>query len=87
IEMLEIYNAGDEVEESRNMHFLDESRNPEYPDDVLVYPVKDGNNPEGCWVRIEGLAEDHIFGTLLNEPEQDFGCHEGDKIPFYVKHN
>lgn len=28
IEMLEIYNAGDEVEESRNMHFLDESRNP-----------------------------------------------------------
>lgn len=87
IEMLEIYNAGDEVEESRNMHFLDESRNPEYPDDVLVYLVKDGNNPEGCWVQIEGLAEDHIFGTLLNEPEQDFGCHEGDKIPFYVKHN
>ena len=49
--------------------------------------MKDGNELEGCWVRIEGLAEDHIFGTLLNEPDQDFGCHEGDKIPFYVQHN
>lgn len=36
-------------------------------------------------VRIEGLAEDYIIGTLLNEPNQDFDCHEGDKIPFYVQ--
>lgn len=84
IEMLKSYTVGDEVEESRNMRFLDASRSPEYPDDLLVYLLKDGNNPEGCWVRIEGLAEDHIFGTLLNEPDQDFGCHEGDKIEFYV---
>ena len=86
IEMLKIYDAGDEVEESRNMRFLDNSRSPEYPDDLLVYLMKDGNNPEGCWVRIEGLGEHNMIGTLLNEPDQDFGCHEGDKIPFYVQH-
>lgn len=55
--MLEDYSAGEEVEESRSMYFLDESRSPEYPDDVLVYLLKDGNKPEVCWVRIEGLAE------------------------------
>lgn len=86
IEMLKIYDAGDEVEESRNMRFLDNSRSPEYPDDLLVYLMKDGNNPEGCRVRIEGLGEHNMIGTLLNEPDQDFGCHEGDKIPFYVQH-
>lgn len=35
--MLADYSAGEEVEESRSMDFLDESRRPEYPDDVLVY--------------------------------------------------
>ena len=87
IEMLKSYFAGDEVEESRNMHFLDESRSPEYPDDVLVYLLKDGNKVEGCWVRIEGLAENYIIGTLLNEPDQDFDCHAGEEIAFYVHQN
>ncbi len=84
VDMLADYSAGEEVEESRSMDFLDESRSPEYPDDVLVYLLKDGNKPEGCWVRIEGLAEHQIIGTLLNEPDQDFDYHEGEKIAFYV---
>lgn len=84
IESLKIYSAGDEVEESRNMRFLDPSRSPEYPDDVLVYLFKDGNELEGCWVRIEALGEHNMIGTLLNEPDQDFGCHVDDKIEFYV---
>lgn len=37
VDMLKSYSAGDEVEESRSMDFLDGSRSPEYPDDVLVY--------------------------------------------------
>lgn len=85
IDMLEHYSAGEEVEKTRSMVFLDESRSPEYPDDVLVYLLKDGNEPEGCWVRIEGLSENEIIGTLLNEPYQDFDYHEGEKITFYVQ--
>ena len=84
IEMLKSYTVGDEVEKSRNMRFLDASRSPEYPDDLLVYLLKDGNELEGCWVRIEGLGEHNMIGTLLNEPKQDFDCHAGDKIEFYV---
>ena len=84
LEMLKNYDAEDGVEESRNMDFLDSSRSPEYPDDVLVYLLKNGNKPEGCWVRIEELAEHEIIGTLLNEPNQDFGYHIGNQIAFYV---
>lgn len=84
IESLKSYTGGDGVEESRNMHFLDKLRSPEYPDDVLVYLLKDGNELEGCWVRIEALGENNMIGTLLNEPDQDFDCHKGEKIAFYV---
>ena len=84
LDMLKNYAAGDGVEESRNMDFLDGSRSPEYPDDVLVYLLKNGNKPEGCWVRIDALAEHEIIGTLLNEPNQDFGYHAGNRIAFYV---
>lgn len=84
IDMLKDYDSCDEVEESRDMDFLDGSRSPEYPDDVLVYLLKDGNEPEGCWVRIESLEDHQIIGILLNEPDQDFDRHEGEKIAFYV---
>lgn len=84
LDMLKNYDAGDEVEETRNMVILDSSRSPEYPDDVLVYLLKNGNKPEGCWVRIEALAEHEIIGTLLNEPDQNFGYHAGNQISFYV---
>lgn len=66
------------------MTFLDASRQPLYPDDVLVWLHKNGCHEEGCWVRIDALDDENhvLFGTLLNEPDQDFGCHEGDRIPF-----
>lgn len=84
MEMLKSYDVGDDIEETRNMDFLDELRQPEYPDDVMVFIVKDGNKMEGCWVRIEGLAEHHIIGTLLNEPDQDFCYHAGDRIKIFA---
>ena len=84
LDMLKNYDAEDGVEESRNMDFLDGSRSTEYPDDILVYLLKNGNKPEGCWVRIDALAEYEIIGTLLNEPNQDFGYHVGNQIAFYV---
>lgn len=73
IEMISHYDDSDEVMESRKFDFLDEFRNDEHPDDVLVYLVKDGLHLEECWVRITGLEEKFIVGTLLNEPDQDFG--------------
>ncbi|MGI6721558.1 MAG: SseB family protein [Anaerovoracaceae bacterium] len=80
LEMLEIYESDDAVRESRQAEFLDFARNEYYPDDVLVHLIRDGLQPEGCWARLVELGEDSIIGQLLNEPDQDFGCHEGDKI-------
>lgn len=83
IEMLEAYNVNEEVENTRTMEFLDSSRNEFFPDDVLVHLVKDGLEYEGCWVRITGLGNDYLIGTLLNEPNQNFGYHINDTIAFF----
>lgn len=85
LELLHHYDAPDEVEKSREMGFLDGSRDENCVDDVLVYLVKDGLNPEGCWTRITGLGDHWIMGTLLNEPDQNFGYHQGETIAFFVQ--
>lgn len=59
--------------------------NNEYPDDVLVYLIKDGLEVEGCWTRIVSVEENFLVGKLVNEPKQDFGYHEGDLIGFYCE--
>ena len=87
IDRLRRYDASEEVEQSRQMSFLDASRDPAYIDDVLVYLVKEGLSPEGCWVRIIGLEEHTLKGTLLNEPDQNFGCHRGENLSFFVQQN
>lgn len=84
LEMIKSYDADEEVEASRFFEFLDEFRNELYPDDVMVLIIKEGLQPEGCWVRIIGLQDSCIIGSLLNEPNQDFGYHEGDTVAFFV---
>ena len=84
LELLHRYDAPEEVEQTRNMDFLDGCRDEQCVDDVLVYLTRDGLNPEGCWVRIDGLGDHRITGILLNEPVQDFGAHEGGQIAFFV---
>ena len=79
------YDAPEEVEKTRNMTFLDGSRDETFIDDVLVYLTKNGLNPEGCWTRITGLGDHCIRGELLNEPDQDFGYHAGEEIAFFVR--
>ena len=83
--MLHSYDAPEEVEKTRGMAFLDESRDGTCIDDVLVYLLRDGLKPEGCWTRITGLGDHCIMGKLLNEPGQDFGYHLGEEIAFFVR--
>ena len=85
LDMLSNYDADPEVEQTRDMRFLDSCRHPEYPDDIQVYLVKDDLNPEACWVRIIGLGDHFIMGTLLDEPFQDFGYHKDERIAFFVQ--
>lgn len=85
VDTLSAYNVRDEIERSRKMEFLDNSRNLEFPDDVSVYLLRDGNKPERCWVRIEDLKGHKILGTLLNEPTQKFDFHIGDTVAFTLR--
>ena len=85
IEILHNYDADEQVEQTREMPFLDSCRHEEYPDDIMVFLCKDGLEPEGCWVRITGLGDHYFIGTLLNEPNQDFGYHKGETIAFFVQ--
>ena len=85
LETLKGYDVSEEIEKTRNMAFLDGCRDEICIDDVLVCLMKDGLKTEDCWVRISGLGEHWIMGTLLNEPEQDFGYHMGGTIGFFVQ--
>lgn len=91
IEKIEMIKDGYQVDEAviatRKVEIIDGSRSPEYPDDVLVVLFKDGNQPEGCWVRCEGLGENCLIGVLLNEPNADFSIHAGDTLEFGVVEN
>ena len=82
---LDHYAVSDEVEKTREMSFLDSSRDLYCIDDVLVFLLKDGLEPEGCWTRIIAFDGQSFAGTLLNEPDQDFGYHNGENIGFFVQ--
>ena len=82
------YKVSDEIEESRNLAFLDPCRHVHCIDDVMVYLVKRGlAGMELGWARIEGIntEEKTFFATLLIEPTQDFGVHKGESITFHIE--
>ena len=75
------------VEQMRMIRQLDNSRNADYPDDVLVYLIKEGLQPERCWVKCIHLDENSLYGILLNEPSQDFGMRKNEMIMFGIAKN
>lgn len=85
IKTLHIYDPSEEVERVRKLMILDGCRSDFYVDDVIVRLIKEGNELEECWVRTNKLENKLFTGTLLNEPDQDFGYHKGDEIQFFVR--
>ena len=71
-------------EETRFIKTLDAFRHPDYPDDVVVYFFGAEDKPELLWVRCKSIDENILTGELLNEPQNNFGCHAGDSIKFGV---
>ena len=71
-----------ELEELRLYKELDPSRHLEYPDDVMVYFLEEGEEPEACWIRLEGMQDGKMYGTVLTALHQDFGVKEKDTVYF-----
>lgn len=81
------YSCSQQIDDTRMLKILDDSRNQDYPDDVLVVLFKEDLQPEGCWVRCSGVGDNCILGILLNEPNQDFSVHLNSQIEFKVMKN
>ena len=79
------YKVSENIEKTRELSFLDPVRHPHYPDDMLVFLLREELQPEGCWVRISDLEGHTFIGKLLVEPDQDFGYHQGETIAFNVQ--
>ena len=78
----ECYKCSEQTEEMRKLTFLDPLRSPDYPDDIQVLLYQKGMQIEQVWVKCFAYTEDELFGKLLNEPNQDFGVHNGSIIGF-----
>lgn len=83
---LAIYAATEDQQKARNIAAIDGCRRPEQPDEVLVY-LSHEETVETVYVRLEGVGKMDLYGTLLSEPQQDFGIHEGEELHFFMVKN
>ena len=76
------YEAPEDVLAVRKIPELDPSRAPGFPDDIVVFFVKEGYRNEGIWCRTVGSdPERHLVQMrMLNEPIAPFGRHVGEII-------
>lgn len=84
VDDLFVYDVNDDVLQSRQMDFLDEFRQPEYPDDVQVCLLKKDCGVEGCWVRIEGLDEENhrFWARCSTSRHKSLAATQGIGFPF-----
>ena len=80
--IVEGYRAPYDVQKIRTFEKLDSSRAPGYPDDLLVFFIKEGYRNEGIWCRVVSVdPERHLMHMrMLNEPNAPFGRHVGDIV-------
>jgi len=84
IDKLTVYDINDDILKSRALTFLDPFRHEDNFDDLKVILFKDECKLEGVWVKLEVLGKGAFMGTLLNEPTQDFGIHNGSPVSFFL---
>lgn len=83
----EVFCAADAaLEKTRQLTALDHLRKAEQPDDVLVHLVH-GECVEKVYVRLTGVNELQLYGTLVGEPQGDFAVHAGEQLSFYLVKN
>jgi len=78
------YHCDENVLPTRNIKEIDHLRYIQNPDDIGVLLRKDGLQMEQVWVRLTGIENGNLTGTLLNEPNSDFGIHMNDRVHVQV---
>jgi len=85
LDQLKKYESDGMIEKTRDMQFLDPSRDPYHIDDVFVCLTRKGLENEVCKARINGLGDHFFMAVLLEEPRQNFDYHKGEQISFFVQ--
>ena len=78
------YHRNERVLPTRNIRQIDHLRYSSHPDDIQVILRKSGLQIEQVWVRLTGIENGNLEGTLLNEPNADFGVHSGNIVQVQV---
>ena len=68
----------------RDIIELDEFRRPFFPDDIEILLLGRNFGQERVYVRVSRYGEKVLYGILLDEPENDTGCHKNDEIDFML---
>lgn len=83
-----IYYESESLRTIRNRVDLDTFRATGYLDDVYVVLASQipDHIPEVVWVRLKEMSDEGTTfrGILLNEPDADFGVHEGDMLTVHL---
>lgn len=76
------YKCNDAILEVRDIVEVDPSRAPGYPDDIVVFFIKEGYRNEGIWCRVEDADPERglIQMRMLNQPNAPFGKNQGDIV-------
>ena len=77
--------TSDDLKKARSFAFLDEFRDPFYPDNISVRYIRKGYNDEVIQTQLIGLEEHSFIGRLLKDPIQDFKYYEGDIVAFFLR--
>lgn len=85
IKLLGQYETDEDIEKTREMDFLDDSRDMKFIDNVRVTLKKEGFADEVRTVKIIGVGANYFLGKLLEEPDQNLGYHLGDTFTFALK--
>ena len=77
------YDVSEEIKSIRDIRELDRSRTAGYPDDIIVYFIKEGYQTEGIWCKVTDADPVNrvIKMRLLNQPNTTaFGKRMGDIV-------
>lgn len=75
------------VAKSRKIVAMDHLRKADNPDAILVQLVHEDDHIEGHYALLEDVGEMNLTGTLLSEPEFDYGIHQGESLSFFLVRN
>ncbi|MCZ9313295.1 MAG: hypothetical protein O0V67_07940 [Methanocorpusculum sp.] len=67
---------------ARGTTIFDDFRHQQFPDDFLIYFLKEGVRQEAIWCRVEDEIDGLPAVTLLDNPYYDFGVKQGELIRF-----